>query len=177
MVSFDRAYSCHEISFVIGSLGGSCTRPPAIFEACPVHEGAVRWEGPCVAAAGWGRGQRLRRSGGGNVDQGAPLRPIRGAGTGAGVESEKSRIRTVAPARLEVADGGGGGARGQRAVAAPGLHLQPRVCQHVRLAGQSPQAGKRARVGVAAVPGRASRSAGRTRLGQGLRGGRGACAR
>lgn len=145
MVSFDRAYLCHKISFLIVSLGGFSTRPPAVFEVCSLNEGVLDWEGPCIASVGRGGGQCLRRSRGGNVDQGAPLRPIRGAGTGAGVESEKSRIRTVAPARLEVGDGGGGGTRGQRAVAAPGLHLQSRVCQHVRLPGQSPQTGKRGR--------------------------------
>uniref|UniRef100_A0A8C2P9D4 histone deacetylase n=1 Tax=Capra hircus TaxID=9925 RepID=A0A8C2P9D4_CAPHI len=39
---------------------------------------------------------------GGNVDQGAPLRPIGGAGTRAQAESEKSRIPTVVPKRLIV---------------------------------------------------------------------------
>lgn len=37
---------------------------------------------------------------GGNVDQGAPLRPIGGAGTRAQAEPEKSRIPTVVPKRL-----------------------------------------------------------------------------
>lgn len=69
------------------------------------------------------RGQCLRRSRGGNVDQGAPLRPITGAGTGARAETENGQIRTVAPERLEVEDGGAGGTCGQWAIAAPSLHL------------------------------------------------------
>lgn len=50
---------------------------------------------------------------GGNVDQGTPLRPSKGAGTGARADYEKSRIWTVILAQLEEVDGGTGGTRGQ----------------------------------------------------------------
>uniref|UniRef100_A0A5F5Q113 Histone deacetylase 8 n=1 Tax=Equus caballus TaxID=9796 RepID=A0A5F5Q113_HORSE len=143
MVSFDRAYLCCKISIVIGSSLGIYICRPRVFELWSLNEGILTWEGPCIPPVGWRVGTvspAISRIGG-NVDQGAPLRPIRGAGTGARAESEKSRIRTVAPARLEVEDGGAGGTGGQWAVAAPGLHLQSRVCQHMRLPGQSPQTG------------------------------------
>lgn len=144
MVSFDRAYLCCKISIVIGSSLGIYICRPRVFELWSLNEGILTWEGPCIPPVGWRVGTvspAISRIGG-NVDQGAPLRPIRGAGTGARAESEKSRIRTVAPARLEVEDGGAGGTGGQWAVAAPGLHLQSRVCQHMRLPGQSPQTGQ-----------------------------------
>lgn len=145
MVRFDRAYLCHKLSILIGSyLGSSVGRTP-VFELWSLNKGVLTWESPYIPLIGWGAGTvspAISRIGG-NVDQGAPLRPIKGAGTGARAESEKSRIRTVAPERLEVEDGGGGGTGGQWAVAATGLHLQSRICQHVRLPGQSPQTGKR----------------------------------
>lgn len=145
MVSFDRAYLCHKILIPIGSyLGFYICRPP-VFEPWSLNEEVLAWEGPCIPSVGWGAGTvslAIARIGG-NVDQGAPLRPFRGAGTGARVESEKSRIQTVAPERLQLEDGGAGGTGGQWAVAASSLHLQSRVCQHVRLPGQSPQTGKR----------------------------------
>lgn len=144
MVSFDRAYLCHKILILIGSyLGFYIFRPP-VFETWPLNEEVLVWEGLCIPSIGWGAGTvslAILRIGG-NVDQGAPLRPFRGAGTGARVESEKSRIQTVAPERLELEDGGAGGAGGEWAVAASSLHLQSRVCQHVRLPGQSPQTGQ-----------------------------------
>lgn len=45
----------------------------------------------------------------------------------------------VAPEWLKVEDGGARGACGQWAFPAPGLHLQSRVCQHVRLLAKVPK--------------------------------------
>lgn len=145
MVSFDSASLCHNTSMLIDSYQGFNISRRSVFELWSLNEGVVDWEHPCIPSIGWGsRAVTLAISRiGGNVDQGAPLRPVRGAGTGARAECERSRIRTLAPERLEVEDEGTWGTCGQWAFAAPGLHLQSRVCQHVWFPGQSPQTGKR----------------------------------